>query len=77
MVDNPGRVTRRSPPKVPALAQSITIDQQGVSIPPNVDLLRISYQNIFDVALSAGVGDIVIFSAQLQSYVRFVFTGLQ
>ena len=76
MVDNPGRVTRRSLPKVPAIAQSITIDQQGVSIPPNVDL-RVSYRNIFDVAPPAGVGDIVIPSAQLQSYVRFVFAGLQ
>lgn len=76
MVDNPGRITRSAPPKVPALATSITIDEQGVSIPHNADL-RIPYQSIFDVAPPVGVGDIVIPSAVLQSKVRFIFSQLQ
>ena len=74
MINNPGRVTR-SPPQVPAKMSSMTIDHQGVIVPPNA-VLRIPYISVFDVAPPQGITDIVILTADLQAVVRFIFGGL-
>ena len=66
MIDNSGgRLTRQTPPRVPAATSSITIDDQGVIVPHDGEL-RIPYECVFDVTPPVGVVDIVLSSAELQ-----------
>lgn len=76
MVGNPHRVTRRNPPQIPQAISSLGINDQGAIIPNNGEL-RIPYRSVFDVAPPAGVGDIVVTTAQLQSLVRRIFAHLR
>ena len=66
MIANPGRVTRQTPPKVPAVTSSFTVDDQGAVNPPNTQL-QIPYTSVFDTAPPPGVVDLVMTSAELGS----------
>ena len=68
MIANPGRVTRQTPPKVPAVTSSFTVDDQGAVNPPNTQL-QIPYTSVFDTAPPPGVVDLVMTSAELATAV--------
>ena len=50
MQNNPGRVTRSSPP---TKSSSLTVDEHGVVNPPN-QVLSMAYQEVFDGQPPAG-----------------------
>ena len=75
MENNPGRVTRHSPPKVPTNSSSVTVDEQGVTNPQHA-VLRMAYDEVFDVPPPVGVGDVVLPTSEIQRLGRDIFSTL-